>query len=66
MAKETAPIEALDAFIDRHEGQAQAAGLVVTNIAYPGAQGRVYPGKYAGIPVADGKPSATYSDGSKH
>ena len=63
MAKE---IETLDAFIDRHEGQAQASGLVVTQITYPGAASRVFPGKYAGINVIDGKPLAIYSDGSKN
>ncbi|WP_354686680.1 hypothetical protein [Cupriavidus necator] len=66
MAKETAQIETLEAFIDRHESTAQAAGLVVTQIAYPGAASRVFPGKYAGINVIDGKPGATYSDGSKN
>ena len=66
MAKEAAPIEALEAFIDRHERQAQDAGVVVVQVAYPGAQSRVYPGRYAGINVVDGNPAATYSDGSKN
>jgi hypothetical protein len=58
--------ETLEAFIARHEAAAQADGLVVTHIAFPGAPSRVYPGVYAGIPVVDGKALATYSDGSKH
>lgn len=66
MAKETAPIEALEAFIDRHESQANKSHLVVTQAFYPGAQTRVFPGRHAGIPVADGKAYAIYSDGSKH
>lgn len=64
-AKET-KAETLEGFIGRHEGLAQAKGLVVTQILFPGASARVFPGTYAGIPVADGKPQATYSDGSKH
>lgn len=59
--------ESLDDFIARHEDAAQAAGLVVTAIKFPEAQARVFPGRYAGIPLADAKTAeATYSDGSKH
>lgn len=58
--------ETLEGFIGRHETAAQADGLVVTQITFPGAPSRVYPGVYAGIPVMDGKALATYSDGSKH
>ena len=66
MAKETAPIEALDAFIERHEAQAQAAGLTVCRVQYPGAASRSWDGRYSGFPVEDGKPAAIYSDGSKN
>lgn len=59
--------ETMDEFIDRHESAAQADGLVVTSITFPDAPARVFPGKYAGFPVADGKTAeAIYSDGSKH
>ena len=58
--------ETLDAFITRHEAEAQAADLVVTAISYPGAVARPHDGVYAGFPVTPGELSATYSDGSKH
>lgn len=59
--------ETLDDFINRHEAAAQADGLVVTNIVFPDAAARTFPGKFSGFPVADGKTAeATYSDGSKH
>jgi hypothetical protein len=58
--------ETLDAFIARHEAAAQAIGLVVTAISYPGAAARLHEGVYAGFPVTPGDLSATYSDGSKH
>lgn len=59
--------ETMETFIARHEAAAQADGLVVTSITFPDAPARVYPGTYAGFPVADGKTAeAMYSDGSKH
>ena len=58
--------ETLDAFIARHETEAQAAGLVVTAVSYPGAVARPHEGVYAGFPVTPGDLLATYSDGSKH
>lgn len=60
------PAVDLDAFIAQHERAAQANGLVVTAISYPGAAPRLHPGVYAGFPIADGELSATYSNGSKH
>ena len=60
------PAETLDAYIRRHEREANERGIVVARIDYPGAEARVYPGTYAGIRVLDGDLSATYSDGSKH
>ncbi len=60
------PAVDLDAFIAQHERAAQADGLVVTSISYPGAAPRLHPGVYSGFPIADGELSATYSDGSKH
>jgi len=67
MARTKEQQETLDEFIARHEEASQAAGLVVTNVTFPDAPARVFPGKYAGIPVADGKTAeATYSDGSKN
>lgn len=59
--------ESMEEFIDRHEAAAQADSLVVTSITFPDAPARVFPGKYAGFPVADGKTAmAVYSDGSTH
>lgn len=58
--------ETLDAFIKRHETEAQSAGLVVTAVSYPGAVARPHEGVYAGFPVTPGDLSVTYSDGSKH
>lgn len=62
----SAPTFTLDEFIAGHEKVAQASDLVVTAITYPGAESRTHAGVYAGFPVNDGTPSATYSDGSKH
>jgi hypothetical protein len=56
----------LEAFIAQHERAAQAAGLVVTAISYPGATPRLHPGVYSGFPITTGELSATYSDGSTH
>lgn len=65
MAKATQ--ETLEDFITRHEEASQAAGLVVTAIKFPEAKARVFPGRYAGIPLADAKTAeATYSDGTTH
>lgn len=67
--KATAPEQTaveLDAFIAQHERAAQAGGLVVTAISYPGAAPRLHPGVYSGFPIVDGALSATYSDGSVH
>lgn len=67
MARATESKETLDDFIVKHEDAAQGADLVVTRVVFPGAPSRVYPGRYAGIVVEDGKEAgATYSDGSKH
>jgi hypothetical protein len=67
MARATESKETLDDFIVKHEDAAQGADLVVTRVVFPGAPSRVYPGRYAGIVVEDGKEvGATYSDGSKH
>jgi hypothetical protein len=67
MAKaKAAPELTLEQFIAGHEKVAQAAELVVTAITYPAASAHAYTGVYAGFPVTDGLPSATYSDGSKH
>lgn len=67
MARTKEQQETLDEFIARHEEAAQADGLVVTSITFPDAPARVFPGKYAGFPVADGKTAeAIYSDGAKH
>lgn len=56
--------DTLESFIAAHEEAAQAKGVVVVKITYPGATSRIYPGKYSGIRIEDGKPSARYSDGS--
>ncbi|MCT9125404.1 hypothetical protein [Cupriavidus gilardii] len=64
--KEAKAAETLEAFIGRHEAAAQKLGVVVTRIVFPGAESRIFPGVYAGIPVEDGKPLAVYSDGSTH
>lgn len=67
MAKaKAAPEFTLEDFISGHEKVAQAADLVVTAITFPGESARTYTGVYAGFPLTDGIPSATYSDGSKH
>jgi len=67
MAKaKAAPELTLEQFIAGHEKVAQAADLTVTAITYPGETARTYSGVYAGFPLTDGLPSATYSDGSKH
>ena len=64
-AREQPAVE-LDAFIAQHERAAQADGLVVTAISYPGAVPRLHPGVYSGFPITTGELLATYSDGSKH
>lgn len=56
----------LEVFIAQHERAAQASGLVVTAISYPGAAPRLHPGVYSGFPIADGELLATYSDGSTY
>src|SRR5687768_4389366 len=66
MAKAKAPEFTLDEFIAGHEKVAQAADLTVTAITFPGESPRSYAGVYAGFPLTDGLPSATYSDGTKH
>lgn len=60
------PVEEIADFIARHEMAAQRAGTVVAIVTFPGESVRVYPGTYSGIRVSDGKPSAIYSDGTKH
>jgi hypothetical protein len=66
MAKTKAEVMPLDLFIAEHEKAAQGGGLVVTKLTHPDAEERIFPGIYAGIPVAKGEPAAIYSDGSKH
>lgn len=61
-----AELSSLQEFIVTHEEKAQAMGIAVTEISFPGAGERIYPGRYAGIKLTDGKRSATYADGSKH
>lgn len=61
-----AELSTMQEFIVKHEEKAQAMGIVVTEISFPGAGERTYPGRYAGIKLTDGKRSATYADGSKH
>lgn len=60
-------VEDLHNFIARHEDAASTRGVVVTRATFPGAETRVFPGRYAGVQVLDGREAeATYSDGSKH
>ncbi|SOY79936.1 hypothetical protein CBM2599_A120501 [Cupriavidus taiwanensis] len=60
-------VEDLHDFITRHEDAAAGLGVVVTRVTFPGAESRVFPGRYAGVQVQDGREAeATYSDGSKH
>jgi hypothetical protein len=59
-------VPALEVYIAQHETDAMAIGQVVTKIIHPDGAERVFPGRYAGIPVEAGELSAIYSDGSKH
>lgn len=64
--QETSANESLDDFIRRHEDAANDKGVVVVRVSVPGAESRVFPGRYSGIVVADGDHEAIYSDGTKH
>lgn len=61
-----AELSTMQEFILKHEELAQAQGLYVTQASFPGEGARIYPGRYAGIKLTDGKRGVTYSDGTTH
>ncbi|TEA78645.1 hypothetical protein [Allopusillimonas ginsengisoli] len=65
-AKKSEVAQTLSDYITEHEDAAQAVGVVLNRVTYPGAAMELRQGRYGGIRVADGELGAVYSDGSKH
>lgn len=69
-----APLDALPAFIRKHEdaaarrGEERGSQIVVVAISHPdaGEARTVFAGRDGGIRMSRGAPGAVYSDGSKH
>ena len=59
-------IVSLGDFIEQHEQAANELGVVVARITHPDASPGIHAGRYSGIRLLEGEPSAVYSDGSKH